>query len=162
MSCAFAQSDLMQKEVYLFERLDSTALRYSVNLQNFRTDYQRFQIINWKATVSNNQNVLYDVTYNQCCSEPIKHLKCIAFLRPTPENLRLLTDELRFPKYGQYYICKFRHRLLLAVVQHVISWLNLRRNSKKLIHLCECSVVFHSFTFWAKLNCFFDRASGTL
>ncbi|VDN00717.1 unnamed protein product [Thelazia callipaeda] len=63
VSCVYAQSDMMQKEVYLFERLDSGGLR-----------------------------------------ESIKHLKCIAFLRPTPEIIDLLSEELRFPKYGQYYI----------------------------------------------------------
>nr|CDP94323.1 BMA-VPS-45, isoform b [Brugia malayi] len=59
VSCVYAQSDMMQKEVYLFERIDSI---------------------------------------------PIKYLKCITFLRPTTENIHLLADELRFPKYGQYYI----------------------------------------------------------
>ncbi|VDN23157.1 unnamed protein product [Gongylonema pulchrum] len=64
VSCVYTQSDVMQKEVYLFERLDSGALR-----------------------------------------EPIKHLKCVAFLQPTIENVRLLAEELRSPRYGQYYIC---------------------------------------------------------
>uniref|UniRef100_A0A0M3K873 Vacuolar protein sorting-associated protein 45 n=1 Tax=Anisakis simplex TaxID=6269 RepID=A0A0M3K873_ANISI len=63
VSCVYAQSDVMQKEVYLFERLDSGAVR-----------------------------------------DPIKHLKCVAFLRPTPENVQLLAEELRSPKYAQYYI----------------------------------------------------------
>uniref|UniRef100_F1KXX8 Vacuolar protein sorting-associated protein 45 n=1 Tax=Ascaris suum TaxID=6253 RepID=F1KXX8_ASCSU len=63
VSCVYAQSDVMQKEVYLFERIDSGAVR-----------------------------------------EPIKHLKCVAFLRPTPENVQLLSEELRSPKYAQYYI----------------------------------------------------------
>lgn len=63
ISCVFAQSEIMQKEVYLFERLDSGAPR-----------------------------------------EPIKHLKCIAFVRPSPENVELLSHELRSPRYGQYYI----------------------------------------------------------
>ena len=56
---------MMQKEVYLFERLDSGTIR-----------------------------------------EPIKFLKCIAFIRPTPENVQLLSEELRYPKYAQYYICE--------------------------------------------------------
>ncbi|CAG9534127.1 unnamed protein product [Cercopithifilaria johnstoni] len=63
VSCVYTQSDMMQKEVYLFERIDSVVLR-----------------------------------------EPIKHLKCITFLRPTAGNIHLLAEELRFPKYGQYYI----------------------------------------------------------
>ncbi|VDO64401.1 unnamed protein product [Heligmosomoides polygyrus] len=63
VSCAFAQSEMMQKEVYLFERLDSPVPR-----------------------------------------ESIKHLKCLVFVRPTPDNVQLLSSELRNPRYAQYYI----------------------------------------------------------
>ncbi|XP_034942666.1 vacuolar protein sorting-associated protein 45 [Chelonus insularis] len=37
-------------------------------------------------------------------SEALKHLKCIVFIRPTKENVHLLCNELRNPKYGSYYI----------------------------------------------------------
>ena len=60
----YAQSEILQKEVYLFERIDSGG------------------------------------------RETMKHLKCICFLRPTKENVDLLAQELRVPKYGLYYICK--------------------------------------------------------
>lgn len=56
---------MMQKEVYLFERIDSGATR-----------------------------------------EPIHFLKCVVFVRPTPENIQLLIEELRSPRYVQYYICE--------------------------------------------------------
>ncbi|GFY39525.1 vacuolar protein sorting-associated protein 45 [Trichonephila inaurata madagascariensis] len=62
VSMAFAQSEILQKEVFLFERLDMTR------------------------------------------TEPMKHLKCIAFLRPTKENIDNLACELKYPRYGQYYI----------------------------------------------------------
>lgn len=65
VSCAFAQSEMMAREVYLFERLDTGAER-----------------------------------------EPLKFLKCLVFVRPTPENIHILTEELRAPKYAQYYLCK--------------------------------------------------------
>ncbi|VDI09736.1 vacuolar protein sorting-associated protein 45 [Mytilus galloprovincialis] len=58
----YAQSEILQKEVYLFERLDSAG------------------------------------------RETMKHLKCIAFVRPTKENVELLAQELRMSKYGLYYI----------------------------------------------------------
>lgn len=57
---------MMQKEVFLFERIDSGIVR-----------------------------------------EPLKFLKCIAFLRPTIENVQLMSKELKAPKYAQYYICIF-------------------------------------------------------
>ncbi|XP_076221896.1 vacuolar protein sorting 45 isoform X2 [Nomia melanderi] len=37
-------------------------------------------------------------------NEEVKHLKCIVFIRPTKENIELLRNELRYPKYGTYYI----------------------------------------------------------
>ncbi|XP_075213229.1 vacuolar protein sorting 45 isoform X2 [Lycorma delicatula] len=63
VSMVYSQSEILQKEVYLFERLDSGGKL-----------------------------------------EPMKHLKCIAYLRPTKENVALLSNELRNPKYGVYYI----------------------------------------------------------
>lgn len=65
VSMVYSQSEILQKEVFLFQRLDSGGV-----------------------------------------SEPMKHLKCIAFLRPTRENVSLLARELKYPKYGGYYICK--------------------------------------------------------
>ncbi|KAK3098847.1 hypothetical protein FSP39_023672 [Pinctada imbricata] len=62
VSMVYAQSEILQKEVYLFERIDSSG------------------------------------------RETMKHLKCIAFLRPTRENVEYLAQELRMPKYGLYYI----------------------------------------------------------
>ena len=36
--------------------------------------------------------------------ERMPHLKCICFLRPTPESLRALEEELRNPRYSGYWI----------------------------------------------------------
>ncbi|NXN12889.1 VPS45 protein, partial [Indicator maculatus] len=58
----YTQSEILQKEVYLFERLDSAN------------------------------------------REAMKHLKAICFLRPTKENVELLIQELRRPKYSIYFI----------------------------------------------------------
>ncbi|NXE98673.1 VPS45 protein, partial [Menura novaehollandiae] len=58
----YTQSEILQREVYLFERLDSAN------------------------------------------REPMKHLKAICFLRPTKENVELLVQELRRPKYSVYFI----------------------------------------------------------
>ncbi|XP_049879442.1 vacuolar protein sorting-associated protein 45 [Pectinophora gossypiella] len=63
VSMVFSQSEILQKEVYLFERIDSHA--------------------KW---------------------DNLKHMKCIVFVRPTSENIALLSRELRFPKYGVYFI----------------------------------------------------------
>ncbi|KAJ2793073.1 vacuolar protein sorting-associated protein 45, partial [Coemansia helicoidea] len=34
----------------------------------------------------------------------MQHLKCVCFLRPTDASIQALVDELRAPKYGDYYI----------------------------------------------------------
>ena len=66
----YAQSEILQKEVFLFERID---------------------IVGQKS---------------------LKHLTAICFLRPTEENIHALIRELREPKYGSYFVCKFRSSLL--------------------------------------------------
>ena len=66
VSVAYAQSEILQKEVYLFEQIDKSG------------------------------------------HGPImKHLKCVAFLRPSQENVQLLATELKSPRYGVYYICNY-------------------------------------------------------
>ncbi|CAH0713477.1 unnamed protein product, partial [Brenthis ino] len=63
VSMVFSHSEILQKEVYLFERIDSHT--------------------KW---------------------DNLKHMKCIVFLRPTSENIALLSRELKCPKYGVYFI----------------------------------------------------------
>ncbi|EGD76131.1 vacuolar protein sorting 45A [Salpingoeca rosetta] len=60
VSMVFSQSEVLQKEVYLIERVDVA---------------QR---------------------------EPMNHMKCVAFLRPTQESIEALIAELKEPKYAQY------------------------------------------------------------
>ncbi|KAJ1940129.1 vacuolar protein sorting-associated protein 45 [Kickxella alabastrina] len=36
--------------------------------------------------------------------DAMRHLKCVCFLRPTDSSIQALIDELRNPKYGDYYI----------------------------------------------------------
>ncbi|KAK6622685.1 hypothetical protein RUM43_008527 [Polyplax serrata] len=63
ISMVYSQSEILQKEVYLFERIDAGGR-----------------------------------------SEAVKHLKCIVFVRPTKENIGLLSGELKYPRYSTYYI----------------------------------------------------------
>ena len=69
---AYSQSEILQKEVYLFEQIDKL------------------------GTGPN-----------------MKHMKCVVFLRPTQENIQLLASELRTPRYGIYYICKFQECIFI-------------------------------------------------
>lgn len=72
----FAQSEMLQKEVYLFERID---------------------------TISRSGG-RHDDTGGG--GESMKYLKCIVFLRPTEDNIAQLQCELKNPRYGQYHVCK--------------------------------------------------------
>ena len=43
------------------------------------------------------------------------HLKCVCFLQPTEESLSALENELREPKYGDYYLCQSVDPELLVI-----------------------------------------------
>lgn len=34
----------------------------------------------------------------------MRHLRCLCFVRPSPDTIQFLIDELRAPKYGEYHI----------------------------------------------------------
>jgi len=36
--------------------------------------------------------------------EKMRHLRCFCFVRPSPDSIQYLIDELRDPKYGEYYL----------------------------------------------------------
>lgn len=36
----------------------------------------------------------------------MRHLRCLCFVRPSPESIQSLIEELREPKYGEYHICE--------------------------------------------------------
>src|SRR5690349_4256510 len=59
VSTAITQSQLLNHEVYLIDRLDNAT------------------------------------------REKMRHLRCYCFIRPSPESIQFLIDELREPKYGE-------------------------------------------------------------
>eukprot|EP01098_Paradermamoeba_levis_P008379 TRINITY_DN3480_c0_g2_i1.p1 TRINITY_DN3480_c0_g2~~TRINITY_DN3480_c0_g2_i1.p1 ORF type:complete len:571 (-),score=168.83 TRINITY_DN3480_c0_g2_i1:184-1896(-) len=61
ISMAFSQTEIVQKDVFLLERIDGTR-------------------------------------------KPMQHLKAVCFLRPTYENVQMLIEELKDPKYGEYHL----------------------------------------------------------
>ncbi len=71
---AYAQSEILQKEVYLFEQIDKSGQ-----------------------------------------GPTMKHMKCVVFLRPSQDNIQLLASELKSPRYGVYYICKFTWKKIFLI-----------------------------------------------
>ncbi|XP_022645120.1 vacuolar protein sorting-associated protein 45-like isoform X1 [Varroa destructor] len=47
---------------------------------------------------------LFERINKQRSDEVMKYLKCIVFVRPTEANVKLLIQELRAPRYGEYYL----------------------------------------------------------
>ncbi|CAG8561550.1 7645_t:CDS:10 [Diversispora eburnea] len=51
----------------------------------------------------------------------MRHLKCICFLRPTSETLQLLVEELRDPRYGDYYLSEVDEHEAVSEVQEYFA-----------------------------------------
>ncbi|TPP61568.1 Vacuolar protein sorting-associated protein 45 [Fasciola gigantica] len=61
---------------------------------------------------------VYLIDRIQLPREPLEHLRCICFLRPTKENITLLSQELRKPNYFTYYIF-FSHSLTKQLLKQL-------------------------------------------
>ncbi|KAI9793389.1 MAG: vacuolar protein sorting-associated protein 45 [Peltula sp. TS41687] len=58
-----------------------------------------------QSTLLNHEVYLIDRLDNQA-RERMRHLRCLCFVRPSPESVQFLIDELREPKYGEYHLCR--------------------------------------------------------
>ncbi|KAI9850123.1 MAG: vacuolar protein sorting-associated protein 45 [Thelocarpon superellum] len=56
-----------------------------------------------QSTLLNHEVYLIDRLDNQA-REKMRHLRCLCFVRPSPESVQFLIDEFRDPRYGDYYI----------------------------------------------------------
>ncbi|KAJ9226246.1 hypothetical protein DTO027B5_4410 [Paecilomyces variotii] len=56
-----------------------------------------------QSALLNHEVYLIDRLDNQT-REKMRHLRCLCFVRPSPDSIQFLIDELREPKYGEYYI----------------------------------------------------------
>lgn len=70
------------------------------------TDLLQLPVVSTAITQSallNHEVYLIDRLDNQT-REKMRHLRCLCFVRPSPDSIQFLIDELREPKYGEYYI----------------------------------------------------------
>lgn len=68
------------------------------------TDFIQLPIVSTAITQSallNHEVYLIDRLDNQS-REKMRHLRCLCFVRPSPDSIQFLIDELREPKYGEY------------------------------------------------------------
>ena len=109
----YSQSQMLSKEVYLFERLDLIYHRH-----------------------------------------PLKYVKCIAFIRPTEQNLLQMQSELRSPKFSSYYIYFSNHvnpsdvRALAEADEYELV------RSLKELYADFLAVNPHLFSFNLKTSCY--------
>jgi len=86
---------------------DSTTTSGAAKMKILLLDRDTVPIVSAATTQSallNHSVYLTDRLENQE-REKMRHLRCLAFLRPSPDSIQSLIDELREPRYGEYHIC---------------------------------------------------------
>ncbi|KAI0117618.1 Sec1-like protein [Hypoxylon sp. NC0597] len=85
---------------------DSTTGAQSAKMKILLLDKDTVPIVSTAITQSsllNHEVYLTDRLDNQN-REKMRHLRCLCFVRPSPDSIQFLIDELRDPKYGEYYL----------------------------------------------------------
>ncbi|KAB5570051.1 glucose inhibited division protein A-domain-containing protein [Coniochaeta sp. 2T2.1] len=85
---------------------DSTSGTPSAKMKILLLDRETVPIVSTAITQSallNHEVYLIDRLDNPN-REKMRHLRCLCFVRPHPDSIGLLIDELREPKYGEYYL----------------------------------------------------------
>ncbi|KAI1781463.1 Sec1-like protein [Hypoxylon cercidicola] len=85
---------------------DSTSGTPSAKMKILLLDKDTVPIVSTAITQSsllNHEVYLTDRLDNQN-REKMRHLRCLCFVRPSPDSIQFLIDELRDPKYGEYYL----------------------------------------------------------
>ncbi|ORY17673.1 vacuolar protein sorting-associated protein 45 [Clohesyomyces aquaticus] len=85
---------------------DSAAGTSAAKMKILLLDNETVSIVSTATTQSallNHEVYLTDRLDNQK-REKMRHLRCLCFVRPSPESLQSLIEELREPKYGEYNI----------------------------------------------------------
>lgn len=85
---------------------DTAVASSSAKMKILLLDSETISIVSTAITQSallNHEVYLVDRLDNTS-REKMRHLRCICFIRPSPDSIQLLIDELRNPKYGEYAI----------------------------------------------------------
>ncbi|CAF9906317.1 vacuolar protein sorting-associated protein 45 [Imshaugia aleurites] len=85
---------------------DTALASSSAKMKILLLDSETISIVSTAITQSallNNEVYLVDRLDN-ASREKMRHLRCICFVRPSPDSIQYLVDEFRDPKYGEYAI----------------------------------------------------------
>ncbi|KAI0883477.1 Sec1-like protein [Annulohypoxylon maeteangense] len=85
---------------------DSAAGTPSAKMKILLLDKDTVPIVSTAITQSSllNHEVYLTDRLDNPNREKMRHLRCLCFVRPSPESIQFLIDELRDPKYGEYYL----------------------------------------------------------
>lgn len=75
--------------------------------------YSRTQILQ--------KEVFFIDTIDQIPQEKLLHLKAVFFVRCTPENVKLICNQLREPVFSGYYLCKEEFWVLIECVCRLLE-----------------------------------------
>ncbi|KAI1375750.1 Sec1-like protein [Hypoxylon crocopeplum] len=85
---------------------DSTSGTPSAKMKILLLDKDTVPIVSTAITQSSllNHEVYLTDRLDNPNREKMRHLRCLCFVRPSPDSIQFLIDELRDPKYGEYYL----------------------------------------------------------
>jgi len=103
MDIAQAASNYITKMVSSGDTLTSAA---SAKMKVMLLDKDTVSIVSTAMTQSSllSHEVYLIDRLDNTAREKMRHLRCICLVRPSPDSIQLLVDELRDPKYGEYYL----------------------------------------------------------
>lgn len=78
----------------------------SAKMKVLLLDRETVSIVSTAVTQSSllNHEVYLIDRLDNASREKMRHLRCLCLVRPSAESIQLLIDELRDPKYGEYYL----------------------------------------------------------
>ncbi|KAK2070141.1 hypothetical protein P8C59_004665 [Phyllachora maydis] len=85
---------------------DTTTGGLSAKMKILLLDKDTVPIVSTATTQSSllNHEVYLIDRLDNADREKMRHLRCLVFVRPHPDSIGLLIDELREPKYGEYHL----------------------------------------------------------
>lgn len=98
--------DVSQAVAGYITKMVATSDTSSAKMKMLLLDRETVSIVSTAVTQSSllNHEVYLIDRLDNSGREKMRHLRCLCIVRPSPESIQLLIDELRDPKYGEYYL----------------------------------------------------------
>ncbi|KPM36897.1 Mitochondrial translation optimization protein 1 [Neonectria ditissima] len=98
--------DVSQAVAGYISKVVTTTDTSSSKMKILLLDRETVNIVSTAVTQSSllNHEVYLIDRLDNAGREKMRHLHCLCFVRPSPESIQLLIDELRDPKYGEYHL----------------------------------------------------------